>query len=191
MNGIILAGGKATRLDGINKGLIIIDSKPIIEHLIDNLRPFCKKIIIVANNDAYNYIPNIFVVSDIVKAIGPLGGIHAGLLNSDEEKNIVLSCDTPYINADAVTKIINNKDKADAVIAQENKAIHPLFGIYSKSIIPIIVQQINKQDFKLQNLLNCINTFYVQFSEQERKLFTNINTHQELTQLLNNGSGNS
>ncbi len=191
MNGIILAGGKATRLDGINKGLIIIDSKPIIEHLIDNLRPFCKKIIIVANNDAYNYIPNIFVVSDIVKEIGPLGGIHAGLLSSDEEKNIVLSCDTPYINADAVTKIINNKGKADAVIAQENKTIHPLFGIYSKNIIPIIVQQINKQDFKLQNLLNCINTFYVQFSEQERKLFTNINTHQELTQLLNNGSGNS
>lgn len=187
MNGIIIAGGKATRLNGIPKGLIRVDAKPIIEHLIDIIHPYCKKIMIIANDRAYHYLQNVQIFSDIIKDIGPIGGIYTGLYYSDAHQNIILSCDMPYLSDKIIQKFIENKDKGNIIVSKTDNEIHPLCAIYSKKVLPVIESQIKKQEYKLKNILPQTNTYFVEFSKVESKFFTNINTPQELNKLLNNG----
>lgn len=186
MNGIIIAGGKATRLNGISKGLIRINSKPIIEHLIETIQAYCDKIIIVANDHSYHYLNTVEIISDKVKDIGPMGGIYTGLNYSNSIQNIILSCDMPYLSNEIIEKLIENKHKGEILVAKLEKDIHPLCAIYSKTILPIIETHIQNQKYKLKDLLSQVNTYFVEFTINESKFFTNINTQQDLNQILQN-----
>ncbi len=189
MNGIILAGGKAIRLNGIKKGLIKINNVPIIEHLIYTINTFCNKIIIVTNDDVYDYLKSekISIIQDLIKDTGPIGGIHTGLFHTNTNKNIVLSCDMPYLTRAIIQLLSAHKDISDIVVPKIKQEIHPLCGIYSKSILPLINNQVQSGDFKLKNLLQIAKTYYLEFSEQDHLSFTNINTFKELNHTLHHG----
>ncbi len=185
MNGIILAGGKATRLNGISKGLIPLNGMPIIENQTNLLKKFCHQIIIVSNDSSYHYLQSdtIVVISDLIKNIGPLGGLYSGLSFTNEEKNIVVACDMPYVSEDVIHFLIPYQKKGEVIVPKLQEDIHPLCGIYSVNILPIIQQQIKKNDFKLKHLLKLTDTFYVDFSDTMKNFFTNINTFEELNKL--------
>ncbi len=80
--GIILAGGKSSRM-GTEKGLVEINHKKMIEYSIDQLKKVTENIIIISNTNKYNYL-KYPVYEDLIKDIGPIGGIYTGLCkNSD------------------------------------------------------------------------------------------------------------
>lgn len=182
MNGIVLAGGKATRLNGIEKGMIIHLGKPIIEHLIHLLQLYVKEIIIVSNTDAYNYLKTntIEIIPDTIKNIGPLGGIYSGLIHSNAEKNIILACDTPFINASVINNLLSVSEEYDIIVSECNEVIHPLCGIYSKKIIPVMENMIQSGNFKVKELLKKVNILKVHFPNEYTTFFTNINTPDDL-----------
>ncbi|GIV27253.1 MAG: putative molybdenum cofactor guanylyltransferase [Bacteroidia bacterium] len=185
MNGIIIAGGKATRLNGMSKGLIKVNGIPIIENQKKLLEKYCQQIIIVSNDSSYDYLrnDNTVIISDLIKDIGPIGGLLSGLSFTTEEKNIVLACDMPYISDELIQDLIDYKDNADVVVPKLLENVHTLCGIYSKNVLPIIKQQIEIMDYKLKHLLNRANTFYIEYSEDMKILFTNINTFDEFHKL--------
>lgn len=77
---VILAGGQASRMGGKDKGLIELNQKPLIEHVIERLSPQTPRILINANRNQDAYRAFGFVFSDQFKDFpGPMGGIHAGL----------------------------------------------------------------------------------------------------------------
>ncbi|GAB4209127.1 MAG: molybdenum cofactor guanylyltransferase [Bacteroidia bacterium] len=179
MNAIILAGGKATRLNGMNKGLILYNNKPFIEIIIDKISPFVKNIIISANSHEYDYL-NYPVLSDVVKDIGPLGGIATCLEFSDEEKNLIISCDTPFITTDIIQHLINHQHKADIVVPVVNNNIHPLCAIYSKNILPVAYQQISNKNYTIKDLLKKTNSFYLPLPQSDERYLININNFDDL-----------
>ena len=73
ITGIILSGGKSLRM-GQDKGLMSLDGKFMIEHVIDHIKPLCKQILISANQEEYHKF-GYPVVRDEIKDIGPAGGI--------------------------------------------------------------------------------------------------------------------
>lgn len=189
MNGIILAGGKATRLNGIPKGLIQLNGMPILENQVNLLKKFCHQIIIVSNDSSYHYLQSdtIVVISDLIKDIGPLGGLYTGLSFTNKEKNIVLACDMPYVSEDVMHFLISYQEKGEVIVPKLQEDIHPLCGIYSINILPIIQQQIEKNNFKLKHLLKLTNTFYVDFPDSMKNFLTNINTFEELNKWKKHG----
>lgn len=185
MNAIVLAGGKATRLNGCAKGLLLHQHRPIIEHICEMVTPFVKQIIISANSPDYDYLGYV-TIQDKIKDIGPLGGIISTLEFSAEEKNIILSCDIPFVNSSVIQTLIEYKEAADIIIPKVNENIHPLCAIYSKTILPLAYEQVKKKDFKLKNLVALSNTYYIDFPPEASVYFTNINTTEDLKLLTQN-----
>ena len=78
--GIILAGGKSSRM-GQDKGLLMLNGRTFMSHIIEALEPVVSDIIIVSNNSDYD-IYKLKRVADILKDSGPLAGLYTGLFLS-------------------------------------------------------------------------------------------------------------
>ncbi len=98
---IILAGGKSSRM-GFDKQFLKIKERLLIENLIQRLKPSFSEIVIVTNRpEEYKSLP-VIVTQDVFKGIGPLAGIHAGLLKSTSRFSYIIACDMPNINIEFI-----------------------------------------------------------------------------------------
>ena len=148
---VILAGGKSSRM-GKDKGLMSLNGKPMIKHIIDTVKELDLDSIIISNDKKYECF-GIPVYEDIFKDIGPLGGIHAGFENTQTSKILILSCDMPYINKNIINYILKNSKLNNIVITKHGKNIHPLIGIYDRKIVNLLLESIKNKQLKTINLV--------------------------------------
>jgi len=179
--GIILAGGKSTRL-GSDKGLASLNGMPLIQYSIDLLETLEIPIIIVSNQPEYEQFGHL-LIEDVFKDKGPLGGIYSGLLQSKTEFNIVLSCDTPYIPIELLEQRVGASEPHQIVIASYQGQLHPLIGVYRRSLIDQLKINIDSDRLKLITFCTELNAHQVIFEEGDTinaRSFTNINTLENL-----------
>jgi len=181
--GIILSGGKSSRMDS-DKGLLMLQGKPLIQYSIEVLKGLCDEIIICANKQGYDTF-GFPVIKDVYPDLGPIGGIYTGLLNSGSESNFVLSCDMPFISSQTLIYLLSKKNKNLVSIPIHGKnMIEPLCALYSKTILPQLTKQIQNQDLKLMNLLKTVDVNWVKMDSglefYHPDLFFNINDQDSL-----------
>ncbi|MCK5759674.1 MAG: molybdenum cofactor guanylyltransferase [Candidatus Delongbacteria bacterium] len=182
----VLAGGKSRRLDGKNKAFIEVGCKNNLEKLIllsDKL--FTETLVISNLEDPYKKYTNIEVFSDIVKDIGPLGGIHSALTNTKSDAVFFFPCDMPFISQELVKKEIEefNNNQCDIIVPRINDLIEPLHAIYSTSILKILEEHIKTTKvFSIRSLFKKVRVHYwdLEDNEENRRSFVNINTHHDL-----------
>ena len=179
----ILAGGKATRLGGINKALIEIEGETIISKIHRALGPICNEVIIISNQAQTDYRIPAKTHPDIIENCGPLGGIHSALHHSSNEIILVVSCDMPFISINIANQLIDayikNQPKVDAVIPTLNGFNEPLLAIYSKRLSTKISEILSdRKGHRITDLLDKCNTIKVEIeaSPENIRSFTNINT---------------
>lgn len=179
----ILAGGKATRLGGINKALIEIEGETIITRIHRVLSPICNEVIIISNQALADFRIPAKIYPDIIENCGPLGGIHSALYHSSNEIVIVVSCDMPFISANIANLLfdtyIKHQPKVDAVIPTLNGFNEPLLAIYSKRLSTKISEILSdRKGHRITDLLDNCNTVKVEIeaSPENIRSFTNINT---------------
>jgi len=175
---ILLAGGKSSRM-GQDKGLMLLNGKPMIEYIIEIAQQISTEIIIVANNDSYLKF-NLPVFKDEFLDKGPLAGIYTGLKNTKTEKNLILSCDVPYIQKELIEFLISNSEKNEITISLFQDKLHPLIGIYAKSCLPVILEQIKLNELKVASLFEKIKTKLLNVNEFDSSNFRNINKESDL-----------
>lgn len=149
--GIILSGGKSSRM-GIDKGLLDFQEKKLIQYPIDLLAPFCKEIIISTNQKGYEFL-GLKLVADEYPDCGPMGGIHAGLKSSGSDWNLIVSCDTPFLNAKLIQKLVQNRDQYEAVIPIHKGGVEPLAALYHKNLVKFFNENILSKNLKLQDII--------------------------------------
>lgn len=177
ITGIVLSGGKSSRM-GQDKGMLSYNGIKLIEYSISTLKNICTNVVISANNLEYN-IFGLPVISDNYYGIGPIAGLEACLRKSETRMNIIAPCDSPLLNIHLYNNILNNVANFDAVVpVLKDGKIEPLSGFYSKEILSVIVNQIEKADYKIINLLKLINTKYIEIDND--LLISNINTPEDL-----------
>ncbi|MBT3301766.1 MAG: molybdenum cofactor guanylyltransferase [Bacteroidetes bacterium] len=179
VNGIILCGGKSSRM-GKDKGLLKFDGKSLMENAISILKPYADQIIICSNNTNYKQF-NYPVIPDIIKDIGPAAGILTGLNYSNTDYNIVISCDTPFVDAALIDHLLlSHKSNFDATIPVHGQHVEPLVGIYSKNFIKTLNKYIKQNILKMNRILkDSINIQFVDMKDEllrNKNLFFNINT---------------
>ncbi len=185
VTGIILAGGKSSRL-GEEKGLALFNGRPLVEHAINIVKPLCGKLVISANDYQQEYAKYGFeVVEDQIKDIGPMGGLYTCLKQSKTRYNIVLSCDTPFVNAGLFEYLLDVIENFQAVIpVHDNGLIEPLCAVYATNTIWSLQLTIEKRNYKLMDFLNEINHKKVEMHNNlpfySEELFVNINTKSDL-----------
>ncbi len=179
LTAIILAGGKSSRM-GQDKGLMLFNEKPMIQYVIDGVKPLVNEIIIIANNNQYQKF-GYPVYQDLIKNKGPLAGIYTGLTHSTTTKNIVLSCDVPFVSQQLIQELINHCNDVEVVIPEKNKITHQLIGVYDKSCTVIFKKELENNQLKLKLAIEKLNYKIVDANHIKAKLFTNINSKDDIT----------
>jgi molybdopterin-guanine dinucleotide biosynthesis protein A len=184
ITGIILSGGRSKRL-GEEKGLAIFQGKPLVGYAIEALSPVCSRILISANNDLEKYARYGYeVITDTIKGIGPMGGMISCLEQSTAEHNIVLSCDTPFVNGGLFMYLLNSVESYQAAVPVHDNFPEPLCAVYAREVTGPMKEVINQKNYKLQDFLQRIDVKKVVISRElpffSGNLFANINSRNDL-----------
>lgn len=175
----ILAGGKSSRM-GRDKAFLELDGKSFIAKLCEELNCFEEKIIARGNKSEISDT-SWKCISDNYQEKGPIGGLHAVLSNCESQVMFCVSCDMPFITYSLVHKLCEYmKDDTDAVIAvTQDGRIHPLCGLYRKSVVTILEEQILAGNYRMRGVLDKISVNYVTIPAEDGQQLRNINTPQE------------
>ena len=188
LSGVILAGGTSTRF-GRNKALVHWNGKPLIQHVIDGIRPACQELLIVANREEDYRALSIPVYPDLHTGFGPLSGLESGLLHAHNDWILLTACDMPLVTTGLIAPLIGQipHQDFDAVLYQSSRGPEPLFALYNKSCLIHAQNAIQQKQYAMHSLLAQLKTQYIQFNTQTPSSpgyqFTNINTIQNLQQL--------
>jgi molybdenum cofactor guanylyltransferase len=178
---IILAGGLSSRM-GEDKGLMQFQGKRMIEHILDRVSELNLPILIVSNDSRYNQF-NYPCFKDEFKGQGPLAGLYTGLKESQTLFNLVLSCDIPFVDLEVLITLLNFNNQSNIVLTKYKEKTHHLIGRYSKTLLPEIKKELEKEQLKLQYFNQNQNAEIIDFSnhpEIESKCFSNLNSHKDI-----------
>ena len=184
-SGIILAGGKGSRIKR-NKALITLpDGKALIERSIGVLKEIFAEILIVANQTEVYRVLGVRVVEDLIRGKGPLGGIHAGLTYSTSHLNFVMGCDMPFPQPALIELLLKKCGDYDVAIPEAGGEVEPLFAVYSENCLPVITDHLQKGELKVRSVLarlrvGRIGEEDIDRVDPERLSFFNVNTNQDL-----------
>ncbi len=185
--GIVLAGGKCIRL-GMDKGLIELNGRKLIEYAIEILSPFCNEIIISSNNPEYRILPD-RIVPDLAAGNGPMMGIYSSLKASPTTANLILAVDNIFVTRAFFHYLLSMNLSAYhvAVPYVQNKYFEPLVGYYSTKCIPVMEQMMQEHNYKLPDLFSKIpvNKLMVEegFPDFKQNYFQSLNNPEDLVML--------
>lgn len=181
----ILCGGKSSRMQS-EKGLVLYQNKPFIEHVIEAVLPISENILLITNTNEYDYL-KYRKRKDIIIDKGPLGGIYSALANSDSEINLILSCDIPLISTEILLELVaKHHSNFDVSVFEDKERMHPLIGIYSKQILTILKQSFDENELKMMRFLSKVKTQQILVDDVKSQFFKNINSLAELNELNTN-----
>jgi molybdopterin-guanine dinucleotide biosynthesis protein A len=135
---IVLAGGQGTRLGGVNKALIEIGGRRVIDRLLDALRPLGSPIVIVSNDDSLLGLPGTLVVRDVEPRAGALMGLYSGLREARTPLAVVTACDMPFVSTALLRALVARAAGADVVVPLIDARPEPLHAVYRASCVPAI-----------------------------------------------------
>lgn len=185
ITGVILAGGRGQRLDGADKGLLVVDDRPLIERVIEALRPQVGNLIINANRNLDRYaIYGLPVVADVVgDHYGPLAGILSAMRLAQTPWLACVPCDAPILAPDLIERLSAvSAAETEVSAACSDGHWQPVFALLRCSLA-------NELESYLKNGGRKVETWYRQrrlaqadFSEAPM-MFQNINTREDLQKL--------
>lgn len=181
ITGIVLAGGQSTRM-GTDKGLLLLNGKPMIEYPVALLKECCQSILISCNTQNYNLL-GVPTIPDMHASIGPIGGLYSCLLASTSEHNVFLACDMPLVDMEIIQKLLQHKENYEIIVPSVNNWPIPVCGYYNKAILPLLETEISKGNYSLQSILNKTKTLIIEM-DNKKDLLRNINTQEEFQQLI-------
>lgn len=187
ITGIILAGGKSSRL-GKDKALFDFNGKKLVLYAIETLKPLCGTLIISANQIPEKYETfGLPVISDEIKGIGPMGGILTCLKHSNTQHNLIISCDTPFVGSELFKHLLNKVENFQVVVpSHETFLIEPLNAYYNTNVISEMEKSIHNGNYKLMDFFKKVLFKTVEINEKlpffKEHLFLNINTQEDLDQ---------
>ena len=176
---VILAGGRAQRMGGEDKGLLPVHGKPMIEYIIDTLRPQVGQILINANRNLERYQEYGYpVVSDIMgEYFGPLVGMASGIKSAQTEYVVTVPCDSPLLPADLVSNLFNQLQMEDAelAVAHDGERMQPVFALLRCDLLPDLLQYLESGGRKIDTWYAQHRTALADFSKASN-VFMNINS---------------
>jgi molybdenum cofactor guanylyltransferase len=183
LTAIILAGGLSLRM-GTDKALIPYRSKPLIRYSIDLALCFTETILISTNQDSLQDF-GFPVIKDKYPLKAPLAGIHAGLLESKTEWNLVLTCDMPNVSILLIEYLISQvEEKTGLILPGHDGFVEPLCGLYHRSLINLIESNFGENKLSPLDLLMVSPHKIVQVQSvpgiEPSIVFKNVNAREDL-----------
>ena len=187
ITGIILAGGRAKRMAGKDKGLLSVHGQPMIKLIIDQLAPQVNGIIINANRNIDQYkLFNYPVISDDDSDgfHGPLAGMLSTMKASETGYILSVPCDSPFLPSDFSVRLLTellNSD-ADICVVHDGDRMQPVFALIKTCLVESLQRFLDNGDRKIDLWYKQHHTVLTDFSDYG-DISLNINTPEELSNI--------
>ncbi|WP_439236402.1 molybdenum cofactor guanylyltransferase MobA [Lonepinella koalarum] len=183
ISAVILAGGKARRMQGADKGLQILAGKPLVEHILRRLQAQLEDIAINANRhiEQYQQFSLPVFADELVDFQGPLSGILTGLKRAETDYVLFVPCDCPFLPLNLLEKLKSAVLISQSLVAyaSDGEREHPTFCLISRQLFSALSAYLNQGERRMLQFMREQGAIAVDFSEQ-KDAFRNFNTLQEL-----------
>jgi molybdopterin-guanine dinucleotide biosynthesis protein A len=183
LTAFVLAGGKSSRM-GRDKSFLELAGRPLITHAVELAASVTSDVRIVGSPEKFAAFGA--VVSDVYSERGPLGGIHAALMNSSMDMHLILGVDLPFIDPAFVSFLVSTAQSCDAVVTVPSCGDHlqTLCAIYRKEFGEIAGRALTEDRNKIDALFLEIPVRVIDEEEIEAagfssSMFRNLNTPEE------------
>jgi molybdopterin-guanine dinucleotide biosynthesis protein A len=182
--GVILAGGRSLRF-GREKALVRVDGVRLIERVVGVMKPLFGRIVLVTNTPAeYAYL-NLPMYGDLIRDLGPLGGIYTALTVIPGDAAFFVACDMPFLNLGLIQYMLRVRSGFDAVVPRVAGNLEPLHALYGKSCLSSIKKLIEAGEYQIFRFFHDVSVRFVEEKEIRRydpdlRSFYNINRPQQL-----------
>ena len=170
---------------GTDKSLLRFGASTLIESAIDRMRKIVAEVAIVSPRDELaRYAP---VIHDVYPDRGPLGGVHAALVSSAHELNLMLAVDVPFVEPVLLQRLLGVAQVSQAVVTvpQTRDGWQPLCAVYRKAFASVAETALKGDDYKIDRLFKQVTTRIVSEAELWKwgytsHVFMNLNTPDDL-----------
>ena len=184
ITGVILAGGLARRMGRIDKGLILIHGKPLIEFIIEAVKPQVDTLIINANRnkEIYEKYGHAVISDSYGDYQGPLAGMSSCMAVVDSEYILTVPCDSPFIPSNLGDRLYRQlkKGHADISVATNGRRIQPVFALINVKLRDSLLAFLDRGERRMDKWYSEQKMIKTDFSD-EKQTFVNINTPEKLS----------
>ncbi len=184
---VILAGGKGSRMDGMDKGLIPLQDQPLILHVIHAIESQVSQLVINADRYARFGYP---VIADSQEGfLGPLAGFLAAMRAIETRDMVTVPCDGPLLPDNLVERLqtARQRDQSEIAVAHDGERLQPVYALMPVSLLPSLQRYLDAGERKIDRWYHQHRVSYVDFSDIP-ETFININTPDERDRLQNGRS---
>ncbi|MGL6425702.1 molybdenum cofactor guanylyltransferase MobA [Aeromonas hydrophila] len=181
VSAVVLAGGRATRMGGADKGWVELAGRPLIDHVLDRLRPQVDEILINANRSQARYQALAPVIGDdSPDYLGPLAGMQAGLAAARHDWVLFVPCDGPALPRDLMARFrAALTPQTELVVAHDGDWLQPVVALLHKSLLPSLSAALAEGERKIDIWFARHQMAVVSFADQP-DAFINLNSPDEL-----------
>lgn len=179
--GVVLAGGRGTRMGGVDKGLQLLNGKALWRHVADTLQPQVTKLVISANRNLSRWQSSGYpIITDTLHDFpGPLAGMHSVMQQVEGEWFLFCPCDTPFIPSFLATRLIQQKKSSPAVWVHDGERDHPAIALVNRGLVDDLEAYLATGERRVMVFLRKIGGHSVDFSDV-KSAFKNVNTLDDL-----------
>lgn len=135
--GAVLAGGRARRLDGVDKALLDLGEGPLLGRILALLEPRTTGIAVIGEADRPVGF-GVPVLPDLREDCGPLGGLEAALDSADAPHVLVVACDLPFVGERLLDALLGVPEGPDVVVPCIGGLYEPLCARYATRLLPAV-----------------------------------------------------
>ncbi|HDS6853853.1 MULTISPECIES: molybdenum cofactor guanylyltransferase MobA [unclassified Enterobacter] len=179
--GVVLAGGRATRMGGKDKGLQLLNGKPLWQHVADALAGQVSARVLSANRhiDIYQRSGLPVYQDTLADYPGPLAGMLSVMQQDRGEWFVFCSCDTPFIPACLVERMVQQRGDSPVVWAHDGERDHPTIALIHRTLIPALQDYLAAGERRVMVFMRQSGGHSVDFSDL-KSAFVNVNTLEDL-----------
>lgn len=172
---------------GENKAFLLVDGKSLIDHALSQAKSVSDDILIVGPKEWYGAYGRI--VTEVYPGCGPLGGVHAALVRSKTELNLVLALDMPFLQPDFLAYLVERAAsvEAEVTVPRVDGRFQPLCAIYRKSFEATAEAALKAGERKLDKLFTKERTLVIELENSpafDSSMFANLNSRADYERAL-------
>jgi len=183
ITGVVLAGGQGRRMGGVDKGLMRLRGRPLVEWVIERFSPQVDELMVNANQNLGEYLRFGYrvITDDIEGFAGPLAGLHRALAEARYGLVATVPCDSPFLPLDLIARLRKALDMhgAEIAVARTGDQPHPVFCLCRKQLLSGLTAFLAGGGRKIDAWYATLITVEAPFDDQPAA-FSNINTREEL-----------
>lgn len=195
--GFVLAGGKSSRMGpgpGGDKVFLEFGGQTLLDRALAVMGTVCDRVAIVGEPakftkygaSTYGSSKYESIVADIFPGCGPLAGIHAALVHSSAELNLMLAVDMPFVSRELLAFLFAAAEESDAIVTvpRSGKGLQPLCAVYRRDFSLAAEQALRAGKYKIDAVFSSVSVRLIEEGElaaagfSERSFF-NVNTPQD------------